>query len=153
MARNINTITLTGNLTADPETFSEGTVCRFRIAVNGAEKVGEEWQDRADFFDVTCFGGTAKNAAKYLSKGRPVAISGRLRQDRWEDDAGNKRSAVKVIAREVQFLSSPKDSDGGAAPAAASSEAPPAAAHSDVPGVPPEPAVPAAVAGQDDIPF
>lgn len=108
---NINTVVVTGNLTRDPESVADGKVASFGIAVNSREKKNDEWQDRADFFDVTCFGKTAENVLKYLKKGASVAIDGRLRQDRWKTDSGDNRSKVKVIAQMVQFLG-PKDSDG-----------------------------------------
>lgn len=108
--RNINVVAITGNLTRDPEHKVVGndfSICELSVAVNGSEKQGDEWVDRAEFFDVTVFGALADNCAEYLSKGRPVAVHGRLRQDRWVDKETNKnRSKVKIVAHTVQFLSS-----------------------------------------------
>lgn len=106
--KGINRVLLVGNLTRDPElTHTAGgtAVAKFGIAVNSREKVGEVWQDRADFFDVTVFGHQADAVDEYLVKGRPAAVDGRLRQDRWQDkDSGGNRSKIVVIADNVQFL-------------------------------------------------
>lgn len=101
-------VVLIGNLTRDPElrSTSGGTsVAQLSVAVNERVKSGGEWGDRVSFFDVTVWAGQAENAAKWLSKGSPVAVDGRLTQDRWEHE-GQKRSAVKVIAENVTFLPS-----------------------------------------------
>lgn len=118
---NINRVTLTGNLTRDPELRTTGggtSVCDLGIAVNEREKRNDEWQDRANFFNVTVWGAMAENCEKYLSKGSPVAIDGRLRFESWEKD-GEKKSTVKIVASAVQFLSSgKKDEDGASEPSA-----------------------------------
>lgn len=100
---NVNVVALTGNLTRDPEQFADGKVTKFGMAVNEREKQGEEWVDRASFFDVVCFGKQGDNVQQYLSKGSPVAVQGRLRQERWEKD-GQNRSKVTITAERVQFL-------------------------------------------------
>jgi single-strand DNA-binding protein len=115
-AQGINRVMLVGNLTADPEMrHTQGglAICALRLAVNGREKDGEEWKDRADFFDITVFGRQAEACDQYLSKGKPVAIDGRLRQERWQTDGGDNRSRVKVIADHVQFLNSREDGERG----------------------------------------
>lgn len=114
---NINTVTLTGNLTRDPELRSLPTgtsVCELGIAVNESVKNPQtgEWEERANFFDVTVWGRQGETCARFLSKGRPVAISGRLRWESWEQD-GQKRSKVKVVANAVQFLGGRDDAMGG----------------------------------------
>ena len=113
MAQNINHVVLTGNLTRDPETkgTSGTSVCRLRLAVNGRRKDQQsgEWQDDPNFFDVTCFGAQAENVTKFLKKGSPVAVDGRLEWREWTADDGSRRSAVGVIANTIQFLGS---SDG-----------------------------------------
>src|SRR5271167_5098952 len=115
---NINRLVITGNLTADPElrsTPSGTSVCNLRIACNTRRKDGEEWVDKPNFFNVTVWGGQGENVARYLAKGRPVAIDGRLEWREWEAQDGNKRQAVDVIADSVQFLGSRDDaaSSGG----------------------------------------
>ncbi len=118
-ASNINRVVLTGNLTFDPElrSLSSGTsVCRLRIAVNTRRKdqTTNEWVDKPNYFDVTVWGAQGENCAKFLSKGRPVAIDGRLEWREWVDkDTGKNRSAVDIVADTVQFLGSPRDENGG----------------------------------------
>lgn len=106
MASNVNTVVITGNLTSDPESRIVGdnfTIANLRVAVNTREKTGGEWGDYASFFDVTVFGALAENCVAYLAKGRPVAIEGYLKQERWDKDGGE-RSKIVIIARSVQFL-------------------------------------------------
>ena len=108
-ATNINRVVLTGNLTSDPELRSlpSGTsVCKLRVACNTRRKNGStgEWEDKPNYFDVTVWGAQGENAARYLSKGRPVAIDGRLEWREWETQDGAKRQAIDIIADSVQFL-------------------------------------------------
>ncbi len=118
-ASNINRVVLTGNLTFDPElrSLASGTsVCKLRIAVNTRRKDGttNEWVDKPNYFDVTVWGAQGENCARFLSKGRPVAIDGRLEWREWVDkDSGKNRSAVDIVADTVQFLGSPRDDAGG----------------------------------------
>lgn len=108
-ATNINRVILTGNLTRDPElraTPSGMSVCSLRIATNARVKQGDEWGDKASYFNVTIWGAQGENAAKYLSKGRPVAVDGRLDWREFTDKEGKKREAIEIVADNVQFLSS-----------------------------------------------
>lgn len=103
----INHVVIVGHLTRDPElkaTPSGTSVCELGVAVNERVKRGETWEDLASFFDVTVFGSQAQTCADYLAKGRQVAVSGRLRQNRWETQDGQKRSRVTIIADLVQFI-------------------------------------------------
>jgi single-strand DNA-binding protein len=115
---NINRVIITGNLTADPELSSlpSGTnVCRLRIAVNRRYKdsASGEWTEKPNYFTVKVWGAQGENCANYLSKGRPVAIDGRLEWSQWETQDGSKREAVEIIADTVQFLGSRGDGEGG----------------------------------------
>jgi single-strand DNA-binding protein len=117
-ATNINRIVMTGNLTADPELRSLPSgmsVCSLRIACNTRRKNGStgEWEDKPNYFNVTVWGAQGENAARYLSKGRPVAIDGRLEWREWEAQDGTKRQATDIIADSVQFLGSRDDTGGG----------------------------------------
>ena len=117
-ASNINRVIITGNLTADPELRSlpsGSSVCKLRIAVNTRRKDGQsgEWVDKANYFDVTVWGAQGENCARYLSKGRGAAIDGRLEWREWQDQQGNKRQSVEIVADTVQFLSSPDGGQGG----------------------------------------
>jgi len=115
-ASNINVVVITGNLTQDPELRHTGggtAVCELRVAVNSRRKDGAtgEWIDKPNYFNVTVWGAQGENCANYLSKGRPVAIEGRLDWREWEaKDGSGKRQAVQIIANSVQFLGS---RDGG----------------------------------------
>jgi single-strand DNA-binding protein len=117
-ATNINRVVLTGNLTSDPELRSlpSGTsVCKLRVACNTRRKDGPtgEWVDKPNYFDVTVWGAQGENCARYLSKGRPVAIDGRLEWREWESEGGGKRQAVDIIADAVQFLGGRDEGSGG----------------------------------------
>jgi single-strand DNA-binding protein len=115
-ATNINRVILTGNLTRDPELRSLPSgmsVCSLRIASNTRRKDGDQWVDKPNYFDVTIWGRQGENAAQYLSKGRPVAIDGRLEWREWQDQQGNNRQSVEIVADNVQFLSSPDGPGGG----------------------------------------
>jgi single-strand DNA-binding protein len=151
-ATNINVVVVTGNLTKDPELRSlpsGNSVCKLRIAVNSRRKEGGEWVDKPNYFDVTVWGAQGENCATYLSKGRPVAIQGRLEWREWEAQDGSKRQSVEIIAESVQFLGS-RDGSGGNGNASAS------APQSDIPADTSDFASSEAAgvgAADDDIPF
>ena len=116
MAGSVNVVVLVGNLTRDPELRATGggtSVCRLGLAVNERTKdpATGEWGERPNYFDIDVFGAQGENCAQYLSKGRQVAIEGRLRWRSWETPEGQKRSAVSVVANSVQFIG-PRDSGG-----------------------------------------
>jgi single-strand DNA-binding protein len=115
-ATNINRVILTGNLTRDPELRSlpSGTsVCSLRVAVNTRRKdQSGEWVDKPNYFSVTVWGAQGDNCARYLSKGRPVAIDGRLEWREWEAKDGGKRESIEIVADSVQFLGGREDGGG-----------------------------------------
>jgi single-strand DNA-binding protein len=118
MAGNINRVVITGNLTKDPESGSipnsTTSLCTLRVAVNGRRRnASGEWEDAPNYFDVTVFGQQGENCAKYLKKGRGVAVDGRLRWREWTNAEGQKRQAVDIIADSVQFLGGRDDAGGG----------------------------------------
>lgn len=102
MAYTLNSVTLSGNLTRDPEVRQAGdtSVVKFGIAHNERVKQNGEWTDRASFFDVTFFGAFGESVARQVGKGSPVVVVGQLRQRTWEQD-GTKRSAVEIIGRDI----------------------------------------------------
>ena len=118
-ASNVNVVVITGNLTKDPDLRHTGggtAVCELRVAVNSRRKDGQsgEWVDKPNYFDVTVWGAQGENCANYLSKGRPVAVEGRLDWREWEaKEGGGKRQAVQIVANTVQFLGSRDGSGGG----------------------------------------
>jgi single-strand DNA-binding protein len=117
-ATNINVVVITGNLTHDPELRSlpsGNSVCKLRIANNTRRKDNStgEWVDKPNYFDVTVWGAQGENCARFLTKGRPVAIDGRLEWREWENQEGQKRQSVEIIANSVQFLGGRDDFSGG----------------------------------------
>jgi single-strand DNA-binding protein len=100
----VNVVTLIGNLASDVELKDIGEdrqVANFLLAV---DRPGKE---EADFVRVSTWNKQAETCARYLAKGRRVAIDGRLRSSSWEDSEGKRRSAVEVVANSVKFLSPP----------------------------------------------
>jgi single-strand DNA-binding protein len=154
-ATNINRVVLTGNLTRDPElrsTNSGMSVCSLRIATNTRQKdPSGEWTDRAHYFSVTVFGAQGENCARFLSKGRPVAIDGRLQWREWQDQNGNKRESIEIVAESVQFLGARDDSTGGNGFTPQSDV--PADTRDFEPAGAPSGGGAGSSAGEDDIPF
>ena len=105
----LNSVTLGGNLTRDPElryTQVGTAVLSMSVAVNESRKDGNgEWVDYPNYIDMTLFGKRAESVSDYLSKGTYVAVTGRLHQNRWEKD-GQKRSKVEVVVDNLHFQSS-----------------------------------------------
>lgn len=106
---NLNRVLLIGNLTRDPElrVTPKGTaICQFGLAVNRSFK-DESGQTREEttFIDIEAWGRQGETISKYCTKGRPLFVEGRLRLDQWEDKAsGQKRSRMKVVLENFQFL-------------------------------------------------
>lgn len=105
-----NRVVLVGNLTRDPELRStpNGTpVCRFSLAMSRQYKnVDGSAREEVVFVEVDSFGRQAETIARYMSKGRPILVEGRLRLDQWESQSGEKRSRLLVVAENFQFLGS-----------------------------------------------
>jgi single-strand DNA-binding protein len=114
----LNRVFLMGNLTRDPEmrqTNSGLAICSFRIAMNRKFR-SADGQDREEvcFVDIDTFARQAETCHRYLSKGRPVLVDGRLQMDEWEDrESGRKMSRLKVIGERVQFLGGGGGGGGG----------------------------------------
>lgn len=108
MSVDINKVFVAGNLTRDPELkyAPSGTaICKLGLAVNRRYKTGQgEQREETSFFDVTVFGRSAETVDQYMEKGRAVLVEGRLKQDRWESQEGQRRSKVEIIADRVHFL-------------------------------------------------
>src|SRR5258706_11936364 len=105
----LNQVVLVGRLVRDPElryTPQGAAVCEFTLASNRrfTKKDGEKVEE-VIFVDTVAWNKLAEVSAEYLKKGRLVALSGSLTQDRWEDEAtGQKRSKIRIQANSVQFL-------------------------------------------------
>lgn len=112
-----NKVILMGNFTRDPElrqTQSGLSVCKFSIATNRSY-TGQDGavKDETCFVEIDCFGRTAENIAKYFSKGKPILVEGRLKQDTWDDkETGKKRSKLAVVMERFEFIGGGK-SEGG----------------------------------------
>lgn len=112
----INQVFLVGRLTRDSEikyTAGGTAVCRFSLALGRSIKKGEKWEKETSFFDCTLWGKPAESMAKYLVKGKQVAIVGELRQERWEKD-GQKFSKVGITVDTIQLVGGQKAEGEGA---------------------------------------
>lgn len=112
----LNTVTLGGNLTRDPElrsTPSGASLCKVGLAVNTRRKDGSgNWVDKPNYFDVTIWGKVGENVAQSLHKGSKLAVQGRLEWRQWDaTDGSGKRSAVEVVAESV-FFDKPSNGSG-----------------------------------------
>lgn len=115
-----NKVILLGNLTRDPETRSTtsgASVTSISIAVSRSfvDKNGER-REETSFIECDAWGKQGETIAKFFSKGKQILVSGRLRQDSWEDkDTGKKRSAIRVVVEDFSFVNDGKGagSDGG----------------------------------------
>lgn len=144
----INSVSITGNLTRDPElkATAGGTgVLSMGVAVNERRKDPEtgEWGDYPSYVDCVVFGNRAEALARILAKGAKVAVHGRLRQDRWQDQDGRNRSRIEVVADDVDLMQRPGEARA-ASPSPAPAQATPAKAA---------PAAPADDLYASDIPF
>lgn len=118
MAINLNKVLLGGNLTRDPEvkyTASNQAVAKIGVAVNRRWRTPEgEQREETTFVDCEAWGKQAEFIGKYFTKGRPIFIEGRLRLDTWEDkESKEKRSKMKVVIDNVQFVDSRPGAGGG----------------------------------------
>ena len=110
----MNKVFLIGNLTRDPElTETSGgvSVCHFSIAVNRNYTSGDG-ERQTDFFNVTAWRGLADTVSRFCKKGSKVAVSGSIQLRNYEDNSGQKRTAVDIIAQDVEFLSSKNQNQG-----------------------------------------
>jgi single-strand DNA-binding protein len=106
MASDINSVTIVGRMTRDAElkyTNSGQPVTKFSIANNYSKKNGDNWEELTNFFDVTLWGKRGESLNQYLTKGTQLAVTGELKQDRWEQD-GQQRSRVLINANNIQLL-------------------------------------------------
>ena len=121
MSATLNRVYLLGRLVDDPDLrHSAGgtSLCRFRLAVDDSyrSRTGE-MVERAVFVDVAAWGPQAETSHRYLSKGSPALVEGRLATDEWTDRDGRRRSQLRVNATSVQFVG-PKPAEAAPAPAA-----------------------------------
>jgi single-strand DNA-binding protein len=155
----LNKVFLIGNLTRDPElrVTPKGTsICQFGLAVNRQfrDESGAT-RDETTFVDIEAWGKQGELVAKYLAKGNPCMVEGRLRLDAWESKTGEKRSKLKVVLDNVQFLSR----GGGGSDASATSVAEGSGERENLERHSPAPRAnrpappPADAINDDDVPF
>lgn len=104
----LNSVTVGGNLVRDASlkaTRSGNPILTFTVAVNESRKTQDGWEDVASFVDCTMFGSRAESISKYMSKGTYVCIVGRIHQNRWENQNGEKRSKLEVVVGNIHFES------------------------------------------------
>lgn len=146
MATNLNSVTIVGNITRDPEARFTSTgrqTTTFGVAVNRSwrNQQTQEWEERTSFFNVVTWAQLAENVSASLQKGMRVVVTGRLEQRSWETEQGDKRSVTEIVADEVgpslRFAtaevhkverSGPSDGGGGGASRAAAPVTTPAGA-------------------------
>ncbi|MEM1221225.1 MAG: single-stranded DNA-binding protein [Verrucomicrobiota bacterium] len=102
-----NKVILLGNLTRDPElrvTANGNSICKLGLAVSRAYSTKDgERREETTFVDIDAFGKQAEVISKYMRKGRPIMVEGRLKLDQWESD-GQKRSKLSVVLENFQFV-------------------------------------------------
>lgn len=156
----LNKVFLIGNLTRDPElrVTPKGTaICQFGLAVNRQFKdESGQARDETTFVDIEAWGKQGELVSKYLTKGSPAMVEGRLKFDQWEDKTTQqKRSKLKVVLENVQFLSS--RGGAGGAPGAAADEGvdqtAPVERHTPPARSNAKPAAPAVEGIDEDVPF
>jgi single-strand DNA-binding protein len=159
MALQLNRVMLAGNLTRDPEVRMIGgdrSVASFSLAINRRYKGQDgELKEEVTFVDCEAWGRTAELVGQYLVKGRACFIEGRLRLDSWDDKKdGTKRSKLKVVADNVQFLDSNRDRGASGAGGSESDSAEGSQGAAPAPASPARAtkAAPAAPAQADDEP-
>lgn len=108
----INRVTVTGYLTRDPELQclpSGASVCNLSIGCNDRRRDRQtgEWYEKPNFFDVVVFGGQGEAVARFMRKGKPIAVDGKLDWRSWETKDGRRAHDLSIIAEHVQFLGDP----------------------------------------------
>jgi len=129
----VNKVILIGRLGKDPEvkyTPSGAPVAKFTLATDEVfkDRSGEQ-QKRTEWHNIVAWNKLAEICGQYLTKGKQVYIEGSIKSRQWEDQAGNKRTAYDIVARDMRMLGSKADSERAAASSAAASAPTPPAEH------------------------
>jgi single-strand DNA-binding protein len=155
-----NKVLLLGNLTRDPElrVTPKGTsICQFGLAVNRQFKdESGATRDETTFVDIEAWGKQGELVSKYLTKGSPCFVEGRLRLDTWDDkQSGQKRSKLKIVLENVQFLGGRTGAPGAAGGQGSEEYDQSAEPRSSVPPPrgPSRPAAPSSHVADEDVPF
>jgi single-strand DNA-binding protein len=108
----LNRVIIIGRLTRDPElkhTQSGTALANFSIASNKSYKSNGETKDQVNFFNCSAWSKLAETICKYCKKGQRIGIEGRLQQRTWDDQNGEKKSAVDIVVESIQFLEGKKE--------------------------------------------
>lgn len=116
--RGINRVIVAGNLTRDPDvraTVNKNSYARFGVAVNSVRRnANGEFQETTEYVNIVVWGSQAENCGKFLKKGSPILIEGRLSTSTYEArDGSGKRTSTEVVAESVSFLGSGQQNSGG----------------------------------------
>ena len=124
----LNKVLLIGNLTRDPDVrvMNNGRpVCNFGLALNRSYKDSEgNRKEETTFVDVECFGPRAEAVGRFFTKGRAIFVEGRLKLDQWESKEGEKRSALRVVLDNFEFVDSRQESSGAGQPSESPKDSP-----------------------------
>lgn len=137
--QNINRVTLTGNLTTEPDHRPglEAKTSRTRLRLAVHERVRNrdsgEYEERPNYFDVTVWGSSADACAEYLRTGSKVAVDGRLRWHEWHPEEGVTRQAIEVVADSVEFLNTKRTTTPPERPLVGATATASAPGHGDLP--------------------
>ena len=158
MSGSVNKVILVGRLGKDPEVkYTQGgsPVARFTLATDEVykDRTGEQ-QRRTEWHNIVAWSKLAEICGEYLTKGKQVYIEGSIRSRQWEDQAGNKRTAFEIVAREMKMLGSRADSErAGMAASASSAPAYAGAEPASNDRSTPNEALPPSEITDDDVPF
>ncbi len=151
----LNKVLLVGRLGRDPELKympSGDAVADFSIALSHKYKDRQgEMKEETTWVKITCFGKQAEFASNYLQKGKAVFVEGRLRENKWETQEGQKRSQLEVVAERLQFAFPRGSEEGGGAPM--ERHEPSSPRHEPAAAAPAAPAVASESNTVDDLPF
>ena len=109
----VNKAILVGRLGVDPELRNTGTgtsVVNIRMATTDRRKEGDQWVDHTEWHNVTVWGRTAENVAKFCSKGKEIYVEGKIQTRKYTDKSGVDRYSTEIVADNVRFLGSRNDS-------------------------------------------
>ena len=133
----LNKVLLIGNLTRDPDVkmMTNGRpVCNFGLALNRSYKDSEgNKKDETTFVDVECFGPRAEAVGRFFTKGRAIFVEGRLKLDQWESKEGEKRSAIRVVLDNFEFVDSRQEPQNNQPDVSATSSEPSTPSQSNSP--------------------
>ena len=108
----VNKAILVGRLGVDPELRTTGTgtdVVNIRMATTDRRKEGDAWVDHTEWHNVTVWGRTAENVAKFCTKGKEIYVEGKIQTRKYQDKSGADRYSTEIVADNVRFLGSRKD--------------------------------------------